>query len=518
MLDHVRTTAVLFSEHDTPLVGDCPWAGMVDVIASGEARVIRLSSEASILEPWRHLYLDETPVDVAGVPLLRTVQWSSRPHLADTEWYRQILHADFGDESRTFTEDVLHRVVQSAHKRQGEDGWREWRIWTYAPAGDLKRSEHTDGRDGASKGRLTFAYPGGGPPPPGAPATLESRRGESRSPRSSGRGGLARQSFEWWRHVPGCRPLVIVNRASESQGFEQHPEWYGEAATVVEVDTRRWLLPERTVRRWLTTVDIVYAPETLYDWRLADWARKAGARTVVHINPEFWKDRDPMPDALWSPTGWRLDRLPEGTTVVPVPVALEDYPEPATLDLDERVRVLHVVGHAAAGDRAGTSIVGEATRRLPGVDWTVRSQDRGVTGSRSRYRWTIEPGGMPDHRDLFAGFHVLAHPRRYGGLSLVTQEALAAGLAVVMPDCSPNGEWPIVPVPVRRRGVIVTAAGRIDTADVLATDLALAISDLASDRGRLLETMAGSRRWAEENSWTALLPAIWDEPDRIVSS
>lgn len=168
-LDLVRTTAVLFSEHDTPLVGpDCPWDRMVDVLATGEAHVIRLSSEATILEPWRHLYLDETPVELAGVPLLRTVQWSSRPHLADTAWYRELLSAYFGDDSRTFTEDVLHRVIQWSYNHHGPESWDRWRLWTYAPEGDIKRSTHTDGRDGSSKGRLTFAYPAGGRPP-GAP-------------------------------------------------------------------------------------------------------------------------------------------------------------------------------------------------------------------------------------------------------------------------------------------------------------------------------------------------------------
>lgn len=330
--------------------------------------------------------------------------------------------------------------------------------------------------------------------------------------------GLARQSLEFWRHVPGCSPLVIVNPAARAQGFEQHPEWYGEGATVVEVDTRRWALPEATVRAWLETVDVIYAPETLYDWRLADWARDCGARTVVHVNPEFWRDREPMPDALWVPTLWRVEHLPRGVRRVPVPVAVEDYPRPSTLDLYSRLRVLHLVGHAAAGDRAGTQITGEASRHLPGVDWTVRTQDRGVTGSTRRYRWTVEAGGLEDHRELYEGFHILCAPRRYGGLSLVTQEALAAGLAVVMPDAPPNREWPIVPVPVRRRGVIVTAAGRISTVDVLAGDLALVIGRLAKDRSELEAAMSRSREWALDNSWDALLPAILEELSLVAAS
>lgn len=162
-LELVHTDAVLFMEHDTPLMGEIPVDGIVAAIRSGVANVVRLSSEASVLEPWRHLYLDDVdePIRVEGVPMLRTIQWSSRPHFAGTAWYREILSRYFADDSRTYTEDVLHRVVQAAYKARGEAAWDAWRLWTYAPAGDIKRSTHTDGRDGVSKGRIRFAYPGG---------------------------------------------------------------------------------------------------------------------------------------------------------------------------------------------------------------------------------------------------------------------------------------------------------------------------------------------------------------------
>lgn len=174
-LEHVRTPLVLFVEHDTPLVGEIPWDGLCDVVQSGDAHVVRFHHEASVLAVHEHLCPDSAARDVRGVPLRRTVQWSSRPHLADTEFYRQLIGGYFGVESRTFTEDVLHGVVDQAWREHGEDGWDEFRLWIYSPPGDIKRSTHLDGRAGEAKfdDRLVFAYDG--PTPRGAPAPTAER-------------------------------------------------------------------------------------------------------------------------------------------------------------------------------------------------------------------------------------------------------------------------------------------------------------------------------------------------------
>lgn len=176
-LDLVRTRTVLFIEHDTPLLGDIPWDELVDVIASGQASVVRLHHEAEVLEPHRHLMLDTTPQKVAGagelVPLLRTAQWSQRPHLASTGFYRAMLEHYFGTESRTMIEDVMHGVVDRAWREEGLPGWDRFRMWMYAPDGDMKRSTHLDGRGDDPKFEMVYAYDG--PTPKGAPAPSAER-------------------------------------------------------------------------------------------------------------------------------------------------------------------------------------------------------------------------------------------------------------------------------------------------------------------------------------------------------
>ena len=168
-LELVRTPLVLFAEHDTPLVPEreIDWPALVAAVRSGRAEVVRLYHEAGVHPDHAHLMLDTEPVDVEGAPLLRTVQWSQRPHLARSLWYERLLDDYFAPQARTMIEDVIHGVVQSAWLDHGVPGWEEWRLWLYAPDGSMQRSLHLDSRGDEDKYPMRFAYPGA--PPAGAP-------------------------------------------------------------------------------------------------------------------------------------------------------------------------------------------------------------------------------------------------------------------------------------------------------------------------------------------------------------
>ena len=90
--------------------------------------------------------------DVAGLPMVRTVQWSQRPHMASTGFYRQII-ADHFDNQRNpmFIEDRMHSIVETAWRKHGEAGWTRYRLWMYHPEGNVQRSTHLDGRAGEEK-------------------------------------------------------------------------------------------------------------------------------------------------------------------------------------------------------------------------------------------------------------------------------------------------------------------------------------------------------------------------------
>ncbi|MCM6774985.1 hypothetical protein NDR87_26430 [Nocardia sp. CDC159] len=145
-LDHLDTPLLLFVEHDTPLIGEIPWTGLSDAIMSGVANVVRLHHESSILEPHKHLMLDDTPQDVSGVPMMRTFQWSQRPHLASASWYRGMLDRVRHRQARTFVEDIAHGLLIEDVTRDRSLGWYGWRTWIFTPPGSIQRSYHTDGR------------------------------------------------------------------------------------------------------------------------------------------------------------------------------------------------------------------------------------------------------------------------------------------------------------------------------------------------------------------------------------
>lgn len=152
-LEYIQTPLLLYVEQDTPLVTDEPidWEGLANAILSGDANVIRLAFEAQVLAEHRHMMLDDNPTDVNGVPLLRTAQWSSRPHLSSTAFYRHMLATYFSPGANCFIEDKVHGSLHVDFTEEGVMGWYKWRVWIYHPEGHIKRSYHTDGRAGQEK-------------------------------------------------------------------------------------------------------------------------------------------------------------------------------------------------------------------------------------------------------------------------------------------------------------------------------------------------------------------------------
>ena len=150
-LESVDSELILFMEHDTPLMTDreIDWKLAIDVMQSGAIDVLRFHHEASVLAVHEHLMLDTGPSSLFGLPVRRTMQWSQRPHLANTDYYRRILKEHFPAKSRTMIEDRMHSVCQS-------EPYAKNRIAMYHPDGDIKRSTHTDGRGAEPKYEMRF--------------------------------------------------------------------------------------------------------------------------------------------------------------------------------------------------------------------------------------------------------------------------------------------------------------------------------------------------------------------------
>lgn len=245
----------------------------------------------------------------------------------------------------------------------------------------------------------------------------------------------------------------------------------------------------------LETCDVVYSAETYYDDRLPKLTK-----TVLHVNPEFYRHEHAT--QYWYPTDWRIGDLPPGQ-IVPTPIPDGDI----ALDLPGSDRLLHVGGHRAKADRNGANVVSSVVNQIR-HPWRLTSQD-GMRLNPRVMGYVEAVGFTADRWALYDGCGILVYPRRYGGQSLVVNEAMARGLAVVMPSCSPNiTAWPTIPVPAKPSGFIQTPGGKLQM--YLADPRALrdTIVTLISDREMLERWQARSLAWARDTSWSVWLPEI----------
>lgn len=159
-LELVKTPLILFMEHDTFFLDDAPidFEGISRVIKSGALNMVQFHCQ---WEPWiipehEHLMLDKERVYFDGVPMVRTWQFSARPHVASADFYRKVLANYFSANCKTFIEDRMHDVVTSTRTTLGDDGWSNWKLAYYAPEGSIRRTWTDDGRGSDPKFSMEF--------------------------------------------------------------------------------------------------------------------------------------------------------------------------------------------------------------------------------------------------------------------------------------------------------------------------------------------------------------------------
>jgi glycosyltransferase involved in cell wall biosynthesis len=148
----------------------------------------------------------------------------------------------------------------------------------------------------------------------------------------------------------------------------------------------------------------------------------------------------------------------------------------------------------AMADRNSTAVVRRATHLLSDPVDLV-----GPPGRMVDDYWQRDPG-----------YALSLIPRRYGGLCLPALEAMSAGTPVVMPDCSPNQDWPTIPVAAVSSGKLRMKGGSVPIHDVTPQNLARTVKPWLADPERLEAKRSEVRQWAEANSWE-VLESIWQE-------
>lgn len=158
----VDTPLVMFVEHDTSPIGDIPFQAICDLVENNswvdyvrfnifekiplEHRYLMLESE----EWWRNndkgsiewCYIRQDG-EMDSIPLTPTIQYSQRPNIAKTSWYRTILDHYFPKGFVGMIEDKIHGVIIEKFKELKQDIFH---MHIYAPPGNQLRSYHSDGR------------------------------------------------------------------------------------------------------------------------------------------------------------------------------------------------------------------------------------------------------------------------------------------------------------------------------------------------------------------------------------
>ena len=145
----VDTPLIMFCEHDTSPIGDIPFQQLCDFVQHAqEINYLRFNIFENIPLEHEYLMLDKQPIIVDDVPITRTIQWSQRPHIAKTDWYRKILAENFPEGFKGMIEDVMHGKVQDSYNQHKKDLFG---LAIYTPPGNQLRSYHSDGRGADEK-------------------------------------------------------------------------------------------------------------------------------------------------------------------------------------------------------------------------------------------------------------------------------------------------------------------------------------------------------------------------------
>jgi glycosyltransferase involved in cell wall biosynthesis len=284
---------------------------------------------------------------------------------------------------------------------------------------------------------------------------------------------------------------VVIDSLPDRGKWKFYPERYPDALVTEWAGYTAPISDEAT--KALLTCDVIFSAETWYDPLVPRLARMQGVASVLYVNPELHRmEESNEATAVWAPTSWRIEQIPRAEHVS-MPVALDRLEGNPVGDT-----FFHLGGHKARGDRNGMEVAIRAAR-LAGIPLHVSSQDDlRVAG----HGVTLMPA-KDDYWEMYAGHGVLVMPRKYGGLCLPTQEALAAGLAVIMTDVSPNQEWPVALTRTVRAAKTKMIGGMVD---MIEPDR----QSLADEMRRMLDIdyrggwQAKGRVWAQAHSWGEL--------------
>ena len=282
-------------------------------------------------------------------------------------------------------------------------------------------------------------------------------------------GGLGIQTKRLYDMLKPDRVLLIDSR-DFSKNKAMNWDWYPKEITTVT----KGFPQNRDIANWVPGLKTVLTVENPYNFYLISLCKKLGIKTIVQSNYEFNENifarHLPVPDLFLMPSYWMIEKMKEdfgdeNVQYLPPPIDPDEFLSIKFTNMKRyrlAPRFLHIVGTLAFEDRNGTLDLLRAVKMSKGkYKLIIHSQHKlpaeyMIDDPRVVYRIK----NFKKNADLYKGFDGLILPRRYGGLSLTTNEALMSALPVMMTNISPNNkllpsEWL---VPVRKKNSIEVRA------------------------------------------------------------
>jgi glycosyltransferase involved in cell wall biosynthesis len=325
--------------------------------------------------------------------------------------------------------------------------------------------------------------------------------------------GLGIQCWEFARHMNPDRVLVIDVGHLYDETAHCNKRTFLDRYPGALVHTG-WTPHRHLLNQFCAGLDVIFTAETTYSPELVTAAHHCGARVVVQYNYEFLAHQlynYPQPDVFAAPSQWNWDTLEvPNRTHLPVPIATDRF-APRESNRDGKRHFLHIVGRPATHDRNGTpDLLAALPHVTADIQLTLTCQDVAYLAQLDHHdipenvELVVETGDVNNYWDLYRG-DVMIMPRRFGGLCLPAQEALGAGMPVVMPDVDPNNRW--LPqewlVPATRRDQFA-AVTPIDVYHSNPRALAAIIDRFATDLRFYDRACARAARLRDQLSWDAL--------------
>lgn len=262
-------------------------------------------------------------------------------------------------------------------------------------------------------------------------------------------GGLGNQTKRLVQMLKPFRILLIDSRGF-SKNKQLNTHWYDgfQGYKVSGFPTNH------EVKVFLRDLTHVLVCENPLNPSLFSEARKLGIKTYCQSNYEFCDNLNnpdwPLPDLFLMPSYWHVQTMADKfgadrVQYLPPPINPNEFANARTINFartSSRLRLLHIVGTLAAHDRNGTLDLLEALKHTEAdFDLVIRSQHQlpdEYLVDDSRVTYVMQ--NATDPQEMYTDFDAVFLPRRYGGLSLGTNEALMSGLPVFMPDIPPNNQ------------------------------------------------------------------------------